>query len=150
MMDDGRHDEMDLEDVENYLLGESLLEASRDPKEEKTTKKSKKKVKAKLTPKAKSLLPTALQKFSSSDEAAYESLVKMLETKGELSKVNGYEIFQDYKSGDALQHSVFGLGFVTEKREKNKIHVLFKDRKSLLICNQSKKAKKSATNKTKS
>jgi hypothetical protein len=126
-----RDEEIDLDslDAAKALLGDV---AKKKPKS-----KAKAKAKAKVRkPKdsssdSGSQLPLSMLTASSNDVAMFEAKVAAL--RAQKGSQIAYKQTQRFTTGDVLDHKTFGTGFVMAETGLNKIEVLFKAGRKLLV-----------------
>ena len=94
----------------------------RPPNPKKATKAKKKTAEAKRAPKK----PISLLKA----EAQFEKIMEGLD----VTMAQPYSMTGEFKKGDLIDHSTFGLGLITATVQPNKIEVTFKEGSKLLIC----------------
>lgn len=115
-------------DVTKALLGETPKKKSKNKsKAKKSRDDADSKSSSKLTPQ----LPLSLQKASSEDLATYEA--KLVSQKHALSSAKSYSPQVRFAVGDVLEHKTFGIGFVVLESGLNKMEVLFKEGRKLLV-----------------
>lgn len=99
-------------------------------------KKKKPKAKAKAKPRTKKdavkvQIPLSMQDATTDDIAMFEA--KSAAHKAQGGKSQAYKASQRFSTGEVMNHKKFGVGFVLAESGLNKIEVLFKDGKKLLV-----------------
>lgn len=120
-------------DLKKVLLGET---GKKKPKA-KAKAKAKAKTKSKkskddmelTTARGGSTLPLSMIVASAEDIAQYEQKTK--EAKGQAGK--SYKMTETYKAGEVISHKSFGTGYVIGDSGLNKVEVLFKAGRKLLV-----------------
>lgn len=128
-----RDEELDLDrpEVTKVLLGDAAIPKKKGKGKGKA-KKSKEDGEVKTSAKGQAALPLSMQGQTSEDAAMFEA--KFGSLKGAAAKdTKPYNTADRYKSGDVINHKKFGVGFVVAESGSNKIEVLFKAGRKLLI-----------------
>lgn len=126
-----RDEEFDLDqvDVSKVLLGA-------DPASKKKPKAKAKAKKAgdsepKAVSKTGSSVPLSMQKGTAEDLAHFEA--KMVQNRSHIANAKEYKATQRFGVGEIIDHKVFGTGFVVAENGLNKIEVLFREGRKLLV-----------------
>ncbi|MCA2961470.1 MAG: hypothetical protein IOD12_14560 [Silvanigrellales bacterium] len=129
-----RDEEFDLDtmsaDVTKVLLG---ADGKKKPKAKAKAKAKKEKgdTEPRLSAKAASALPLSMQRGTPEDMATFEA--KLLQNKNAVSQAKEYKATQRFNTGEVINHKVFGTGFVVAESGLNKIEVLFREGRKLLV-----------------
>lgn len=127
-----RDEEFDLDsmsaDVTKVLLGS---DGKKKPKAKAKAKKEKIESEPKLSAKAASALPLSMQRGTPEDMAMFEA--KLLQNKNAVSQAKEYKATLRFNTGEVINHKVFGTGFVVAESGLNKIEVLFREGRKLLV-----------------
>lgn len=127
-----RDEEFDLDsmsaDVTKVLLGS---DGKKKPKAKAKAKKEKTESEPKLSAKAASALPLSMQRGTPEDMAMFEA--KLLQNKNAVSQAKEYKATLRFNTGEVINHKVFGTGFVVAESGLNKIEVLFREGRKLLV-----------------
>lgn len=123
-----RDEDLDLDrpEVTKVLLGEAAVKKKPKAKAKKTKEEG-----ASTSKKDASILPLSMLAASSEDTALFES--KFSSNKGAASSAKAYNMNDRYKTGDVINHKKFGVGFVVAESGLNKIEVIFKGGRKLLV-----------------
>ena len=118
--------EIDSEEVEKRLLGDTK-------KKPKAKAKGKKKddSETKSPVKSNPAVPLSMQRGSAEDMSAFEA--KMLQNRNNISNAKEYKASLRFNAGEIIEHKLFGIGFVASENGLNKIEVLFKEGRKLLV-----------------
>jgi hypothetical protein len=127
-----RDEEFDLDqmDVSKVLLG---ADGKKKPKAKAKAKVKKEKsdTESRTTAKAAAGLPLSMQKGSAEDIASFET--KLLQHKNAIGQAKEYKASLRFNAGEIISHKVFGTGFVVAENGLNKIEVLFREGRKLLV-----------------
>lgn len=122
-------------DVAKVLLGETGVK-----KKPKAKAKAKKKDDAepKMTAKLAATLPLSMQPAAAEDVAMFDS--KFAALRGNTGNAKEYKATVRLNAGEIINHKSFGIGFVVAESGLNKIEVLFKAGRKLLVTAPAAKA----------
>jgi hypothetical protein len=125
-----RDEEFDLDkmEVSKILLGDTDKKKS---KAKSKAKKSKDDSEPKLSAKANAALPLSMQRGTPEDVATYET--KLLQLKSQVANAKEYKASVRFSVGELISHKIFGIGYVVAESGLNKLEVLFKDGRKLLV-----------------
>lgn len=124
-----RDEEIDLDrpEVTKALLGEVATKKKSKGK----AKKAKEEGETRTSAKDKATLPLSMLSGTSEDSALFEARSGSL--KGGASAAKAYNMNERFKTGDVINHKKFGLGFVVAESGLNKVEVVFKAGRKLLV-----------------
>lgn len=124
-----REEDLDLDrpEVSKALLGEA---ATPKKKAKGKTRKAKDESEVKGQ-KGVVTLPLSMLSASSEDTALFEA--KVATAKGAQSASKPYNANERYKQGDIMNHKKFGLGYVVAETGLNKVEVVFKTGRKMLV-----------------
>jgi hypothetical protein len=126
-----RDEEFDLDqmDVSKVLLGTDGAKKKAKPKAK--PKKAKEESESRTATKAGNTLPLSMQRGTAEDLAHFEA--KMLQQKNNIANAKEYKATFRFKPGEIVSHKTFGTGFVVAENGLNKIEVLFREGRKLLV-----------------
>lgn len=126
-----RDEEFDLDqmDVSKVLLGTDA--AKKKAKAKPKAKKAKDETETRTVAKAGSNVPLSMQKASAEDLAAFET--KLLQYKNHIANAKEYKASVRFGLGEIINHKTFGTGFVVAENGLNKLEVLFREGRKLLV-----------------
>lgn len=126
-----RDEDLDLDslDVTKVLLGDAGTKKKAKAKGK--PKKAKDESESKSVSKSSASVPLSMLAASPEDIAQFET--RMLSHKNQLNNAKDYKASERFKSGDILSHKTFGTGFVVAESGLNKIEVLFRSGRKLLV-----------------
>ena len=125
-----RDEELDLDspDITKALLGEKP--AKKKPKAKAKAKK-KDDSESRSVSKPGASVPLSMLAASPEDIAQFET--KLLQLKNNLANAKDYKASLRFNSGEIVNHTTFGTGFVVAENGLNKIEVLFREGRKLLV-----------------
>lgn len=135
-----RDEDLDLDrpEVAKALLGEKAVKKKAKAK---TKAKSRKKEdgETKISAKQAATLPLSMLSASNDDVAMFDA--KANSHKSGVANARAYNMTDRFKVGEVMNHKKFGVGFVLAESGKNKIEVLFRIGRKLMIMAQPKAGK---------
>lgn len=128
-----REEELDLDspDAAKALLGDLAVKKPKSKAKAKAKAKAKVKKPRESSSQPHQQIPLSMQTASSDDIAMFEA--KQAALRAQKGALTAYKINQRYSTGDVIDHKAFGTGFVVAETGLNKIEVLFKAGRKLLV-----------------
>ena len=126
-----RDEDFDLDTMEaaKALLGADGTK--KKPKAKAKPKKEKSDAEPKISAKVNLTLPLSMQRGTAEDIASFET--RIVQHKVAVANAKDYKATHRINPGEIINHKVFGIGFVVAENGLNKIEVLFKEGRKLLV-----------------
>ena len=124
-------------EVGKMLFGEPIKKLKKARPKEKAKVKKKSDESSSKSQGAQSSLPLSMQAMSEDDKALYEQ--KVAGNKNAPSAAKPYKITEKYKVGEYVSHKIFGLGLVQAEAGFQKVEILFKAGRKLMVSGNDKK-----------
>jgi len=120
-------------DIDQIAVAKALLGADPTKKKPKAKAKAKKEKsdEPKISAKTAAGLPLSMQRGTAEDMATFEA--KLMQQKAAVAAAKEYKASARFNPGEVIAHKVFGTGFVVAENGLNKIEVLFKEGRKLLV-----------------
>jgi hypothetical protein len=127
-----RDEDLDLDqlDVSKVFLGDEPVKKKPKAKAKAKSKKTKDEAEARNIAKG-AALPLSMQSGTADDLAQFES--KYAAMKNNLSLAKPYKASERFAIGDMIDHKTFGIGFVVTEIGQNKLEMLFREGRKLLV-----------------
>lgn len=128
-----RDEELDLDSAEvaKALLGTDGTKKKAKAKAKPKVKKVKDDGELRAPSKANALLPLSMLSASADDIALFDA--KLNNNKNSLATAKEYKASERFNQGDIVNHKSFGVGFVVAENGLNKLEILFRSGRKLLV-----------------